>query len=98
MHRLGYAVVALSALLSWGGVTLRSSADRSEEMSMLSDDSSEPQLGRCQLPEPTHRHLSLSLPERGEGAFTFTLDSQGYNYSRPGEHRPQAPLPAAPAK
>jgi hypothetical protein len=95
MRILGCLLVLFALLLSVGGVVVRSSAE--PEMSLLPEGVTDDVQGICPYrnPEPVRRTMTMKPRPRDKGDVRFTLNSKGYNYTRPGEYRPPVPPTAA---
>ncbi len=102
---LGALLLCLSVAFSTGGVAVLSRADPSPVTPAAPEFGDEESLEAalpqdqsvCRAPEPTQRRMTLPFPKPREGDVMFTLNTRGYNYTRPGQ--PPSPVPegAAPA-
>ncbi len=96
---LGALLLCLSVAFGTGGVAVRSHADPSPVTPAAPEFGDEESLeaalpqdqGICRAPEPTQRRLTLPFPKPREGDVMFTLNTRGYNYTRPGQ--PPSPVP-----
>ncbi|MCZ6713456.1 MAG: hypothetical protein O7B29_05875 [Deltaproteobacteria bacterium] len=96
---LGALLLCLSVAFGTGGVALRSHADPSPvipaALELGDEESLEAGLpadqGVCRAPEPIQRRMTLPFPKPREGDVMFTLNTRGYNYTRPGQ--PYLPVP-----
>jgi len=102
---LGMLLLVLAVVLTTGGVAVRLHADPASpaapeveseetlEASVLLESSE----GVCRPPEPIQRKMALPFSKPREGDVIFTLNTRGYNYSRPDVHRPAVPDGTPPA-
>lgn len=102
---LGALLLCLSVAFGTGGVALRSHADASSVTPAAPEFGDEEFLevalpqdqGVCRAPEPSRRRLTLSFPKPRAGDVMFTLNTRGYNYTRPGQLPLSIPEGVAPA-
>lgn len=89
MRALGFALLALSVLLSAGGVGIRAAgADSIPAEADLHRIERSSEANTCQLPKtPTVRTVHIDVPARAskERRSAFALNTRGFNYTRPGE-------------
>ncbi len=102
---LGALLLCLGLAFSTGGVAVVSHADPTPVTPAAPELSDEEFLeaglpadqGVCRAPEPIQRRMTLPFPEPREGDVMFTLNTRGYNYSRPGQPHSPVPKGVAPA-
>ncbi len=101
---LGALLLCLCLAFSTGGVAVVSHADPSlvpAAPGLGDEESLEAGLPAdqdvCRAPEPSQRRLTLPFPKAREGDVMFTLNTRGYNYTRPGQPPTLVPEGVAPA-